>query len=882
MIATRKQDLNEQNNNCRRTKLRQAQELLAGWSVLRVMCAIAVLAFAMTANAQLANSGWAKFRGNASNSGLGLGQGANGTVKWFSAAPSSDISSPSIGPDGTIYIGSGLNLLAFDGTTGTQKWAAAAGGVVDSSPAVGADGTVYFGSFDSNLYAVNGATGAVKWAFNTGGTIFGAPAIGPDGTVYIGTLDGDVAHGHLYAVNPANGTPFWGIAKQAFISTVAFAQNGAIYVGNCDNNVYALNPANGNVLWAFPTAGRVESAPAVGPDGSVYVMGDDGFLYAINGTTGAGIWNYNTTAVIGFSPSLISSPAIGANGIVYVGADNANLYAVNAATGALVWSHKTGASVQSSPAVGPDGTVYLGPDDGNIYAINGLTGGLYWGLAVKGTSASSIALGANGMLYVGDGVNVVAIQSITGIAVTLNPVAVAGGGTVAGMVSLNNPAPPNGALVALASNNPGVSVPASVVIAGGASNAYFTVNTLPVNSAVSATISASTFGLVGAAKLLVAPIQLVNLTLATSTITGGSSTTGTVTLSGPAAPGGAVVSIYGKSPVSVPTTVLVPAGQVSATFPVGTIPVGSATTRNVYAIFNGTTFYAPLTVIPPTLASISVNPTTVGAGGSATGTATLTGPAPKGGVSIKLKTSATYVKVPFSVTINAGNAAAIFSVSVKATAPLGTVNIIGYLGTTTQTAKLTIGAPQLESISLNPTTVRGGTSSTGMVALTGKAPKGGMMVSLSSSSGVAKVQSTILIPAGASSQIFTVKTKGVTSQTMATITATVGAVSLTKTLTINPVDLKSLRLSPGTIRGGFSSTGTVTIDAPAPTGGITIALATSDTTDSSVPSSVTIAQGRTSATFKAKTNKVNASTVTKISASLFGYTLNASLRINKP
>ena len=38
-----------------------------------------------------------------------------------------------------------------------------------SSPAIGSDGTVYVGSIDNKLYAINGKSGVKLWEFETGG-----------------------------------------------------------------------------------------------------------------------------------------------------------------------------------------------------------------------------------------------------------------------------------------------------------------------------------------------------------------------------------------------------------------------------------------------------------------------------------------------------------------------------------------------------------------------------------------------------------------------------------------------------------------------------------------------------------------------------------------
>ncbi|MCL5283436.1 MAG: PQQ-binding-like beta-propeller repeat protein, partial [Armatimonadetes bacterium] len=67
------------------------------------------------------------------------------------------------------------------------------GSDVDSSPAIGADGTVYVGSEGYNLYAIK-PDGTLKWKYQTGG-IGSSPAIGADGTVYVGSADHN-----LYAI----------------------------------------------------------------------------------------------------------------------------------------------------------------------------------------------------------------------------------------------------------------------------------------------------------------------------------------------------------------------------------------------------------------------------------------------------------------------------------------------------------------------------------------------------------------------------------------------------------------------------------------------------------------------------------------------------------
>ena len=104
-------------------------------------------------------------------------------------------SSPAIGTDGTIYVGSwDKNLYAIN-PDGSKKWAFKTGNWVTSPPAIGSDGTIYVGSKDKNLYAIS-PDGLKKWAFKTGDRVVSSPAIGNDGTIYVGSWDD-----YLYAIS---------------------------------------------------------------------------------------------------------------------------------------------------------------------------------------------------------------------------------------------------------------------------------------------------------------------------------------------------------------------------------------------------------------------------------------------------------------------------------------------------------------------------------------------------------------------------------------------------------------------------------------------------------------------------------------------------------
>ena len=69
-----------------------------------------------------------------------------------------------------------------------KAWEAEAKGSM-SSPAIGSDGTVYVGSFNKKLYSIDSNTGIKLWEFETGSWVTSSPAIGSGDTVYVGSWD---------------------------------------------------------------------------------------------------------------------------------------------------------------------------------------------------------------------------------------------------------------------------------------------------------------------------------------------------------------------------------------------------------------------------------------------------------------------------------------------------------------------------------------------------------------------------------------------------------------------------------------------------------------------------------------------------------------------
>ena len=152
-------------------------------------------------------------------------------------------------------------------------------------------------------------------------------------------------------------------------------------------------------------------------------------------------------------------------------------------------------------------------------------------------------------------------------------------------------------------------------------------------------------------------------------------------------------------------------------------------------------------------------------------------------------------------------------------------------------------------------TVTGGETTSGLLQLSGPAPAGGIVAVLSTNSGSITLVPSISFAQGETSKSVQVQTGPVSVQAMRTITATWASVTRNQTITLNPIDLfLSFTLNPSTVKGGQTSSATVTLKNPAPVGGITLVIGEDDPLNIvSKPTSAFIAAGATTTTFTVTT-----------------------------
>lgn len=399
--------------------------------------------------------------------------------KEIGSAGSARDTGTAVSPAGVIYTpvgddGAESCLVALQ-PDGTELWSLHIGGSL-SSPEVGADGTIFLGTFGGGLYAISaggevlwhrdlpgarfgytaapggrvllgsedgdlsllGADGTLLWSRHLSGSVVSGPATAPDWRVYVTAGDGTL---HALA---ADGGTLWrfsggtGVADSGqgtALSLPGLGRDGRVYVGCPDHRLYALD-RDGRVVWSFTAGGAIGATPCIGGDGSVYVGSDDGFFYALD-AGGRERWRFRSrfgqrvsspVLVDGdgcvyaacadrrlyaidrdgglkwacqpaLDGSITAGLAIANDGTIYAHADGDTLVAMGA-TGAARWSYAIDSWWQGSPLPSPDGGVFVGTDDGQLHALDG-DGSLRWsfstGYAANGMGGAAQA--RDGSLY---------------------------------------------------------------------------------------------------------------------------------------------------------------------------------------------------------------------------------------------------------------------------------------------------------------------------------------------------------------------------------------------------------------------------------------------------------------------------------------------------
>jgi outer membrane protein assembly factor BamB len=270
---------------------------------------------------------------------------ANGQVDWSAdLGPARVMASPTVGPDGTVYVGTSAQLFAV-AVNGSVKWAAQTGPTIKSAPGLGADGTVYEASSDGKMYAVS-AEGQLKWSFDfeehLGPTpVLANPTPGPGGQAFR---------------NPETGSG----------ASPTVAADGTVFIGANNSNMYAVHP-DGSMKWLFEAEREqagIWTTPVLSPDGGVIYFGaNKGGVYAVNTADGSKRWQF---AVYG---SIYASSVLDSRGVLFTGTTIEHLYALDATRGEPLWDLDVHNAIWSAPSIRADGTLVIADRGGVVQVI---------------------------------------------------------------------------------------------------------------------------------------------------------------------------------------------------------------------------------------------------------------------------------------------------------------------------------------------------------------------------------------------------------------------------------------------------------------------------------------------------------------------------------
>ena len=288
-------------------------------------------------------------------------------------------------------------------------------------------------------------------------------------------------------------------------------------------------------------------------------------------------------------------------------------------------------------------------------------------------------------------------------------------------------------------------------------------------------------------------------------------------------PAGATLQLSSSHPAvaPVPASISMQGGHAWTSFPFRVGQVTTPTVVTLSATLNGVTASSQFTLRPPTLNDETLQPQVRATGGATIAGwvdlegGGLAGPA---GFRVNLSTDSAAASVPATVTIPAGVSGTGFSIQTSPVSTTTVANVTASAAGVTQTWKVTITpGPAPTSLLVRPmsTTTNG---SQGVVTAAEGAGHDEIMQVESSEPALAAVPDTVTVFAGSGVGFFDIATTAVSAPTAVTISVTGGGITLSNILTLYPSlpPLTSMTVSPSSVAGGASATGTVRLGGPAP------------------------------------------------------------------
>lgn len=462
------------------------------------------------------------------------------------------------------------------------------------------------------------------------------------------------------------------------------------------------------------------------------------------------------------------------------------------------------------------------------------------------------------------------------------------GTDVKGKVNLSGPVTTDRLAVDLTSSQPATIAVASPAGANkGATFANFEVTCRQGTQSMPVTITARANG--GTASGTLQVLAPVLQTLSVQPHTGGASVQGQATLIGRAPLGGVVVALSSSSnSATVPQSVTVRAGDLSAPFTVTTRVVSQPTTVSILGTGFGVSKTVDLVLQPPVPTNVTVHhwrgdlisSGTVVGGAETTIKVTLSSqPRPGHTVSL-MSNNPGLVAVPATVTFDGSSAEHSFKVTPGTVSQRTTVNIVATVAGTSATGALHVLPPSIEDVSVAPSTATGGQTVQFRVRLNGEAPAAGFAGDITTNNPDAvTISRGFRVPAGDREVSIPMQASRLDESATATITAGANGLKRNAILKVEPEGPTSISLQSTPIIGGSKNIATVTrVPSPEP---MTVLLA-SDNDAVKVPASVTFGPNSASERVTITTEPVPSQTFLRITAKKGAVTKSAGLQLNPP
>lgn len=220
--------------------------------------------------------------------------GAEGDLRWKTAAGAALYSSPVYAEGRVFCVTNGGEMLALDAATGRIAWRQdAAEYAMETGPALGG-GLVFAGAWDRYLYATEAQDGALRWRKLSKGSDrpaaaqYYSPADCAPAYVAPNLFASDRAH-CLTILDAATGKQ---LLAETQCSAVSASPDGSFaYLRHTNGRVSKRRP-DGSLVWTAEAPTGYLPNPPIEAGGYVFVLSDRGLLSILDAGTGQGIARY--------------------------------------------------------------------------------------------------------------------------------------------------------------------------------------------------------------------------------------------------------------------------------------------------------------------------------------------------------------------------------------------------------------------------------------------------------------------------------------------------------------------------------------------------------------------------------------------------------------